>query len=757
MKGNAIRWSLLAAISVFLVPCVALGASPTVLTVPWVPSNPTVPHTTYPVTGSTEAKIIMGATVPSAVGSGDSFTVTWHFADGSADVTFPLTNPYDISTTHQFPAAAAVGTIWIATVTVRDTTNSTSTTANYYVIQESNDCTKLNPQKQPVCVASRVNVAIDWGLWYMHQTMWRVNANANGPGNPPVNWGGWDLQSVACPTVNGQAVDCANVGVIDASNVQAFEVNGHLPNGPAADPYTDDVARGLARAENFIGQESVATDTYTYNPATENYICADHSVPQTTDSGACTGHGGRHLYNASAASCTSPPCTVTYDGNANGKMAFSNDGSGNPIYTSSPFMEALIATGTPNALVQTGPYAGTKFSTVVQDFMDFYGFAQYGSDCDVDTGFTRGNGSSCNGSAWLYQPQQGDDDSTSQWAAIGFISGNRGFGLGIPKAITDFNDVWVTNAQDLTDPAPVGTDPFASSDNLGAYGYRGSFAFSDAWGPFAVTPSAMVQMALDGVGRTANTTFGGASTDFDQRWNTTETFYADNFCNDPANGAFSSPRDYMYGMFSFTKSMLLHNQGGTLAPIQYLRTLTPNVFTGNPNVPANTIDWYAALSAASGGKDACDGIAQTLINFQMNPVSGIFDGHWYGNTYYVCYQGGCQSAFETSWALIMLKGTVFVACVNNLSGRGASGIGTMPPRIDLTWTNQANATKYVVSRSSTNGGPYTEVGTTTTTAFEDKTAGLINGDTYYYVVFPEISGTEVCQSNQATVKVPASR
>ncbi len=51
-----------AALAGFTVP--ALAAGPTVLTVPWVPTNPASPHTTYPT-----ATIILGATVPSAVGS----------------------------------------------------------------------------------------------------------------------------------------------------------------------------------------------------------------------------------------------------------------------------------------------------------------------------------------------------------------------------------------------------------------------------------------------------------------------------------------------------------------------------------------------------------------------------------------------------------------------------------------------------------------------------------------------------------------
>jgi hypothetical protein len=733
---------LLAAAAMFLaLPHASLAASPTVLVVSVDPLNPTFPHTTYN-NGGVESSIVMGATVPSAVGSSDAFTVTWAFGDGSPNVSFALTNPYDISTTHQYPSSAAPGTAYHATVTVKDTTNNTSGSATYYVTQELNN---LN---------SRVNVAIDWGLWYMHQTMWR---NSTTVGMTNINWGGWDTQTYNCPTVNGAAYDCYYYGSINAENVQAFEVSGHFANGPATDPYTDDVARGLARMTTFLTSEPVVANQYLYNPATVNYTCKDGSIPGGADP-TCTTHGGQFFYNAGATSCTAPPCSFTYDANANGLMTYSSDGSGEYTYTTSPFLDALVASGTPNALAVTGNpgILGAKYSDIVADILDFYGYSQYENDYDVGNpatpGYTRGGGYSASGGAWLYGPQQGDDNSTSQWAAIGYISGSRGFGINTPKSITDFNNVWITNSQDVGDPKPTGADPYNMGDNFGAFGYRGAFNYSNAWGAFAVTPSGLVQMAMDGVGRTTNTAFGDSSTAGDQRWNNTETFYADNFCNSTTSGAYYAPRNYTYGMYSFTKAMLLHDPNGSLTPIQFLRTQTPGVFPGNgtttPPAPVNTIDWYAAVSAANGGSDVCDGVAQTLVTYQQSPTYGVADGHWYGQDY-----TGAQFPYETAWSIIMLRKTVFVTCITNLQGRGTPNRGA-PARIDLTWSGQTNATSYNVLRSSTNGGPYTQIGTSTSTAYSDRT-GLTNGDTYYYVVQPVNGSNEICQSNQATVAVPA--
>jgi hypothetical protein len=715
------------------------SAAVTVLTVPWDPTTPTTPHTTYPLNSTTEATIILVATVPSAVGSSDTFSVSWNFGDGSAPATFPLTNAYDISTTHQYPASAATGTQWTATVTVTDTTASTSGSAKYYVIQGDNNLT------------SRVNVATDWGLSYMHRTMFRGSTTV---GSNTVQWGGWDQ---SCTAVNGNTYDCVGYGVINAENVQAFEVWGHLGSGPATDPYTDDVARGINRMLSFLVTQPAGTTKYMYNPATVNYTCKDGTYPGTTPYGTmdplCTKHGGQLFYNPSAASCTSPPCTFTFDGNSNNQLI--HDSYGNAIYTTSPYMDALIAAGTPNAVAQVGAVGilGATYKTLVQDMLDYYAYSQWYDDYDLGDpsypSYYRGGGFSGSGGGWYYYAQGGNDNSTSQWAAIGLISAERGFGLTVPQVLKDMNNVWVTNAQDRQSGVPTSTNPFGANDNTGAFGYRGAFYYSNAWGPFAVTPSGMVQMAFDGIGRTTNTAFGDSTTAADQRWNTTETYYADNFCNDTTNGAYYAPRNYIYGLFSFTKSMLLHSTGGVLSPIQYLRTTTPNVFTGNPSVPANTIDWYAAVSVANGGKDACDGVAQTLVGYQGN------DGHWYGNN----YDGEGQDYFETAWALIMLKRTVFVNCINNLSGAGSS-TGASPARIDLSWTNQVGSTSYTVLRSSTNGSGYVAIGTTNNTSFSDPlndkagVPALVNGNTYYYVVQPDNGTTAVCQSNQAIVTVP---
>jgi hypothetical protein len=713
------------------------GAGLTVLTVPWVANSPSTPHSAYITLGGTEIPVTLQATVPSAVGSSDSYSVTWVFGDGSPNVTFPLSKPYDISTVHTYPTAG-VGTAWTATVTVTDTTTTAQGSANYYVTQQANT------------LAARVNVAIDQGLWYMHQTMFRGTTTVGGN---TVNWGGWDT---GCTAVNGETYDCLGYGSINAANVQAFEVSGHLGNGPAADPYTDDVARGLARMFSSLANERNVAQSYQYNPAVVNYTCSngEPATGQTPGGYPYCGPGTQILYNAGATSCTSPPCAYTFDGNSNGQMIFSNDNSTEYIYTT-----ATAPTGTPASGGLPG-ILGQSYKNIVQDMADWYDACQYEYDYDLGNPLSsptyyRGEqwtgGVGGTGGGWLYDCQEGSDNSTSQWAAIGLIGASRGFGIATPKVVKDFNSVFVTNSQDVQQPVPTGTDPFAVGDDFGAFGYRGSWAYyNTGWGPFATTPSGMVQMALDGLGRTANSAFGGGPNAPDQRFNNAETFYADNFCNSTTGGAPNAPRAYSYGMFSFTKAMLLHNPGGVLSPIQYLRTQTPNVFPGNTvtGVPKNELDWYAAVSTANGGIDPCDGVAQTLVDLQLKPSSGVYDGHWFGNDY-----DYYQQFYETAWSIIMLNKTVFVSCINNLTGRGVPS-GPGGGQITLEWSAQTNATGYNVLRSSNNGGPYTQIGTTNLTGYRDAGDGLLPNTTYYYVVQPTQAGTEICQSNQAAIPIP---
>ena len=69
-------------------------------------------------------------------------------------------------------------------------------------------------------------------------------------------------------------------------------------------------------------------------------------------------------------------------------------------------------------------------------------------------------------------------------------------------------------------------------------------------------------------------------------------------------------------------------------------------------------------------------------------------------------------------------------------------------QVSLSWTASAGATSYSVKRSTTNGGPYTQIATATTPSYTD--AGLTNGTTYYYVVAAVNSAGSSANSSQAS-------
>ncbi len=82
------------------------------------------------------------------------------------------------------------------------------------------------------------------------------------------------------------------------------------------------------------------------------------------------------------------------------------------------------------------------------------------------------------------------------------------------------------------------------------------------------------------------------------------------------------------------------------------------------------------------------------------------------------------------------------AAPTSLTANGGTG------QIALAWTASTNATGYNVKRSVTKGGPYTTVGTSATTAYNDTT--VTAGTTYYYVVTAANAGGESANSNEAS-------
>lgn len=387
-----------------------------------------------------------------------------------------------------------------------------------------------------------VNIAIDNGLWYLHKNQYRYNT-ASGP------QGDWTNGGSSPVNLGYQATT--------ALNLNAFEVNGHLETGSADNPYTETVQRAMRAAMGMLD-------------------CVDIPSSQTNPSG-----------------------TFSPDANGNGKGCRTTQG--NEFYQTGPFIDALVASGTPMAVASTGPASilGRPYREIVQDMVDYYAYCQY------DGGAQAGG--------WRYGCNQWPDNSAAQWGAIGLIPAEREWGIVVHPAVRAADrDYWLVYSQD---------------PSSGAFGYDQPYYYP--WGPYGVTPSGMVQLAWVGIGRG------------NPRWDKAETFMRDNFAN--TGGPGGAVKDYYYGLFAFVKAMLLHSTtdgSGNIVPSE-LTTLQSNT----PGV--SPMDWYGAEVSKG---DPTDGVARKLVNDQAA------EGYWFGHN-----QDGNQFYLETAMAIMMLNRTIFTA------------------------------------------------------------------------------------------------
>jgi len=403
------------------------------------------------------------------------------------------------------------------------------------------------------------NIAIDEGLWYLHKTLYRAGTG-----------GSW---MSGC---SGQA--CAGYIAVQAANANAFFVNGHREDGPGTNPYTETVQRAMRTYFLSVSAGSTgAARTYTVGSYNAGFV----PPPGPVDS-----------------DCTN--CAAG-DPSKNGLYLY----IGNDTYQMGMVVTALAASGTPDRVATTGPanVVGRTYRAILQDMVDWFVWGQNSG----------GNQSGFGG--WHYGAQYGSaDNSTAQWGGIALLAA-EGFGkkqyspsdpgIQIPQVVRQANPYWLKNTFYLTGAGNI-------------YGYFLYSANYNPWSLWATTPSGMVQLALDGLGR------GGT----DVKWEKTEKYTRDSFGN---TGGCNGVKEYYYGLYAFVKAMLLHVDEGTglKDPITLL---------------GGDLDWYAAETSKGA---PTDGVARTLIGDQ---TGGYWWGHWCGSS--------AQGYFETSWAIQMLNRTV---------------------------------------------------------------------------------------------------
>jgi len=190
------------------------------------------------------------------------------------------------------------------------------------------------------------------------------------------------------------------------------------------------------------------------------------------------------------------------------------------------------------------------------------------------------------------------------------------------------------------------------------------------------------------------------------------------------------------------------------------------ILDGNYPVQSNT--WYAVAARSDGSSLSLwldDGtgyqqIGSTNISAQSvadNALPGssfnwTFGRGWYNGGYVDHIDGRMDNIRFSNVALAPEEMIPLNPAPAPSAPTGLAAVSG-DEQVTLFWNVVSNAMSYSVKRSTTNGGPYGAIASTTETSHLDATA--VNGTTYYYVVSATGSGGESTNSIQA-VATPTS-
>ncbi|XCN75171.1 MAG: PKD domain-containing protein [Candidatus Electrothrix aestuarii] len=416
----------------------------------------------------------------------------WNFGDGTESAVVSLSGKTKYNVEIDHVYNGAEDTPFTARLLVSDVDDTFADhVADNYLVKIAED--KLDP---------KVNIAIDNGLWYLYKSGGGTTSTLRSLDNSPIMV--WSYSSFyASPT---------------ASAVHAFEINGHKETGnPDEDPYVEAVEHGL----NFLF----------------NGYFSNSSMLMTQAQSIGPQHGDNP------------------DTNGNGIGIEVKDRGYRPVYQGGMVMDAIIASGTPDAdsgRDYDGDGTNETYREVIQEMIDMYAWGQ----CDeVRDGLIQGG--------WRYNWNDWPDNSAAQWAAIGMIPAQEEpWNCTVPEWVKDYNDNWLD---------------YSHQDTIDGQNIWGGFGYIGPGWSYALTPSGMVQ--LD---------FVEAETS-DPRWVRSERWLADNW----TTGYNWLGQNHLYAYYAFAKAMRLANP--------------------EPVVPfsSNNFDWYRGSATQQG---LADRVADPLIN-----------------------------------------------------------------------------------------------------------------------------------------------
>lgn len=206
--------------------------------------------------------------------------------------------------------------------------------------------------------------------------------------------------------------------------------------------------------------------------------------------------------------------------------------------------------------------------------------------------------------SWQYNWQCCNDNSASQWAAIGMIPAQEPpWNAIVPDWVKSYDDAWLNESFYTSGAGSVwGHFGYTGPTPLGCPGYP-----CPASG--ATTPSGMVQLSFAG------------KTTADSRWMKSERWMAENW--DTGDDWFGGAKGNLYAMYAMAKAMRLAKP----APVV--------------NFVTTGFDWYRGNASHMGVAKA---LSDTIIaNGYYNQT--FWEGH----------------PLATAWAVIILKPTLFTA------------------------------------------------------------------------------------------------
>ncbi|MBU4261894.1 MAG: PKD domain-containing protein [Proteobacteria bacterium] len=340
-----------------------------------------------------------------AVITTDSTATVWYkwvYGDGTESTVTALSGAtqYKVATTHTYTGAAETPFTAQLQVDSVDNTMANAVSDNYLVkLQDSS-------------LDSRVNIAIDKGLWWLYTNNYTDSYLHTFDGSPFMAWNQTSYSSTwASPT---------------ASAVQAFAINNHKTTGNInEDPYVEAVQLGM----NWLVQGYYYTTSYPMLQTVS--IGLQHGVDDPEEGQAAPNGVGIQVRS------------YTYY----------------PIYEGGQVMDAIISSG-----VQPGDSTNRDFTSrgsawtygeLLQDMVDMYAWGQY--DGNSTYGILGG---------WRYSWNQGPDNSACQWGAIGMSPSQEApWSCTVPGWVKTYNANWLNYSHQSW---------YVGTLNVGGFGYTGS-------------------------------------------------------------------------------------------------------------------------------------------------------------------------------------------------------------------------------------------------------------------------------------------